>query len=95
MSSDPVTPPATKDKREKLIAKKTQLVLNLADFEKVIPGSTKKRKDVNPAAYAELKREIDQINTEVRALGGKRRTRRRHKKTQKRKQHRKTSHRRK
>ena len=95
MSSDPVTPLATKNKREQLIAKKTQLLLNLVDFEKEIPGSTKKRKDVNPIGYAELKREIENITEQVRALGGKRRTRRRHKKTQKRKHHRKTSHRRK
>jgi hypothetical protein len=91
MASVPVTPPATKDKREKLIAKKDQLVLNLADFEKVIPGTTKKRKDINKLAYDELKREIASIDMQVRALGGKRRTRRQHK----RKQQRKTSHRRK
>lgn len=95
MSSDPVTPPAKKDKREKLIAKKMQLLRNLEGFLKIIPGTTKTQKDINPMAYAELKREIEQINADVRALGGKRRTRRRHKKTQKRKVHRKTSHRKK
>ena len=82
----PKVEPTKEELRQRLVDKKVQLLLNLAKFNK----------KVNPGGYADLQREINDLDEQIRKMGGKRRkTRRHHKKTQKRKQHRKTSHRRK
>ena len=81
----PKADPTREELRQRLVDKKVQLLQNLAQVNKT----------VNPVGYRNLDKEIKDLDETIRKMGGKRRTRRHHKKTQKRKHHRKTSHRRK